>query len=113
MRFYTKDMFIQLRMDGLVVTLIRTPKLEDLDTCNCIHMYDKDNWDPSKATLNIFSFSVKLITPIPKLIQSIINTVKISHLTNEQHHKYMPESLAQKWTIRLKTAAYTIKATMR
>ena len=76
-------------------------------------MSDKDNLDPTKLTFNIFSYLVKLTTSIPTLIHGIIKTVKISYLMTEQHHKFTPESLVQKWTIEMKTASDTIKATIQ
>ena len=40
----------------------------------------------------------------------MINTVKISYVTNKWHNKWMPESLPHKLTIVMKTADNTIKA---
>ena len=92
MGFYTEDVFILLLMDGLVATLtMRTPLLY---THTYIHMYDKENWYPNEEKFNIFEFAIKLITSIPKLIEEMINRVKILYLKNKWHHKCTLDSFA-------------------
>ena len=114
MGFYTEDVFIPIGINVSVSTLsMRTPTLEALNTCTYIDMSDEDNLNPTKETFNIFSSEIKMIMLIPTLIQKIINTVRISYLTNEQHHKCTPESLARKWTIITKTTSNTIKTTTK
>ena len=83
MGFYTEDVFVPLGMYGPVATLTSsTLRLEELYTCNYVHISDEDNSNPTKLTFNIFLSSVKLITSIPTLIQRMINTVKKSYLKN-------------------------------
>ena len=66
---------------------------------------------PHWSKVQYFSSSVKWITSIPTLIHQMINTVKISYITNKKHHKCMPDPLAQKCTIGRKTTANKITAT--
>ena len=83
MGFYTEDVFVPLGMYGPVATLTSsTLTLEELYTCNYVHISDEENSNPTKLTLNVFSSSVKLISSIPTLMQRMINTVKTSYLTN-------------------------------
>ena len=47
----------------------------------------------------------------PTIPDTPLPTPNIAATTQERHHKLTPESIAQKWNIRLNTAKKTIKVT--